>query len=86
MKQFRLDFFSQISETLTNSVPNVIFENNYRSDHSPLILKCKVNEFMNGKGNWKFNNFLLVDTTYIISIKNNWGSKKRICLSFIQYR
>lgn len=49
MKQFRLDFFSQISETLTNSVPNVIFENNYRSDHSPLILKCKVVNLWMGK-------------------------------------
>lgn len=35
---------------------------------------------MNGKGFWKFNNSLLVYTTYINSLKINWGSKKTICL------
>lgn len=76
IKQARLDFFL-ISETLTNRVPHVQFENSYRSDHSPVILEFKVNEFMNGKGFWKFNNSLLVDTTYINSIKKIIREVKR---------
>lgn len=68
IKQARLDFFL-ISETLTNRVPQIKYENSYRSDHSPVILEYKINEFINGKGFWKFNNSLLVDMTYINSIK-----------------
>lgn len=32
---------------------------------------------MNGKGFWKFNNYLLVDTAYINSIKKIIGEVKR---------
>lgn len=67
-------------ETLTNRVPHIKYENSYRSDHSPVILEYKINEFINGKGFCKFNNSLLVDMSYINSIeKKIWESKKTIC-------
>lgn len=44
-------------------------ENNYRSDHSPVVLCIEKNEFLKGKGIWKFNNALLADKEYIKIVK-----------------
>ena len=52
VKQARLDFFL-ISESLQHMVPSINHENSYRSDHSPVVLFCKLNEFKKGKGFWK---------------------------------
>lgn len=57
VKQARLDFFL-ISDTLQNMSPMIKIENSYRSDHSPVVLFIKKNEFLKGKGLWKFNNSL----------------------------
>ena len=40
-------------------------ENSYRSDHSSVVLSCKTNEFIKGKGFWKFNTSTLLDKDYI---------------------
>ena len=50
-------------------VPQIKFENSYRSDHSPVGLSFKFNDFLKGKGLWKFNNSLLTDKIYIDIIK-----------------
>ena len=42
-------------------VLSVKFENSYRIDHSPVVLTSKRNEFIKGKGFWKFIIFLLSD-------------------------
>jgi hypothetical protein len=68
VKQARLDFFL-ISESLQHMVPSINHENSYRSDHSPVVLFCKLNEFKKGKGFWKFNNSLLGDKDYVKLIK-----------------
>lgn len=52
-----------------NRVPQIKFENSYRSDHSPVGLSFKFNDFLKGKGLWKFNNSLLTDKIYIDIIK-----------------
>ena len=67
-KQSRLDFFL-VSDSLFHSVYDVKIDNNYRSDHSPVIISFKINEFMKGKGLWKFNNSLLHDTDYVKLVK-----------------
>jgi exonuclease III len=59
VKQARLDFFL-ISESLQHMVPSINHENSYRSDHSSVVLFCKLNEFKKEKGFWKFNISLLV--------------------------
>ena len=46
-------------------VVSIKSENSYRSDHSPIVLTCKTNEFIKGKGFWKFNTSLLLDKDYI---------------------
>ena len=68
IKQSRLDFFL-ISETLLVNTSNADILPSYRSDHSPVSLHFKFDEFKHGKGLWKFNNSLLEDLEYIQLIK-----------------
>ena len=68
IKQARLDFFL-VSESLIRSTLSVEYENSYRSDHSPVLLSLKINNFVKGTGFWKFNNSLLTDKEYVESIK-----------------
>lgn len=68
IKQSRLDFFL-ISESMLTMNPCIKYENSYRSDHSPVILCYKTNEFKKGRGFWKFNNTLLTDKEYVKLIK-----------------
>lgn len=44
-------------------------ENSYRLDYFLVVLFIKKNEFLKGKGLWKFNNFLLIDKEYIKIVK-----------------
>lgn len=44
-------------------------ENSYRSDHSPVVLCIKKNEFLKDKGIWKINNSLLTDKECIKIVK-----------------
>ena len=68
IKQARLDYFL-ISESLLNLAPYVKFENSYRSDHCPVVMGVKTNEFLKGRGFWKLNNSLLADKEYVNLIK-----------------
>nr|XP_034320385.1 uncharacterized protein LOC105331900 isoform X1 [Crassostrea gigas] len=68
VKQARLDLFL-ISNTLQNMSPMIKIENSYRSDHSPVVLFIKKNEFLKSKRIWKFNNSLLTEKEYIKIVK-----------------
>lgn len=45
------------------------FENSYHSDHSPVVLYCKINNLERGRGFWKFNNSQLTDKDYVYVVK-----------------
>ena len=68
IKQARLDFFL-ISETLMQSVNDLEILPSYRSDHSTVVLSIEINDFVKGKGLWKFNVSLLKDKAYINTVK-----------------
>ena len=68
LKQARLDFFF-ISESFMTSVENVEILPSYRTDHSSVVLSVLPNEFIKGKGLWKFNNSLLKVNDYIENVK-----------------
>lgn len=68
LKQARLDFFL-VSENFNQYVHDVQIQNSYRSDHSPIVLEIKLNDFKIGKGLWKFNNSLLYDADYVKIVK-----------------
>ena len=68
-KQARLDFYL-VSETLFQFVIDSDIVAGYRTDHSGIILKLKLQENERGRGYWKFNNTLLKDKKYIEEIKN----------------
>ena len=68
IKQAKLDFFL-VLESLIPSTLSVEYENSYRSDHSPVLLSLKINNFVKGTGFWKFNNSLLTDKEYVELIK-----------------
>lgn len=70
IKQSRLDFFL-ISDTLSIMNPKITHNNSYRSDHSPVTLQFKLNDFVRGRGFWKFNNSLLYDKEYVDIVKKN---------------
>lgn len=67
LKQARLDFFL-VSNTLLNMVQESEILASYKSDHSPVLLNLKLNEFTHGKGLWKFNNSLLYDNDFLKTI------------------
>ena len=68
-KQARLDFYL-VSNSIFSFVTDSDIVPGYRTDHSGIILKKKLQENERGKGYWKFNNTLLKDKKYIEEIKN----------------
>ena len=42
----------------------------YRSDHSSVVLLLEINDFIKGRGLWKFNVSLLKDKMYVNTVKN----------------
>ena len=74
-KQSRLDFFL-VSSTFFHNVCEANIDISYRSDHSPVILSFKINDFIKGKGLWKFNNSLLHDPEYVKLIKKQINDVK----------
>ena len=58
-------------------VLSVKFENSYRIDHSPVVLTSKRNEFIKGKGFWKFIIFLLLDKDDIEFNKKKYKNIKK---------
>ena len=85
VKQARLDFFL-VSQRLFSNVHDVKIENSYRSDHSPVILELKLNDFNIGKGLWKFNNSLLYDKNYVKSVKEVINKVKEQYASLVYNR
>ena len=82
-KQARLDFFL-ISETIMQCVNDLEILPSYRSDHSSVVLSLEINDFIKGKGLWKFNVSLLKDKTYVDTIKNVLKILKyNICYQYI---
>ena len=75
LKQARLDFFL-ISESLLSLTTCVQYDSSYRSDHSPAVISLKLNEFIRGKGFWKFNNSLLYDKDFVSLIKTTMKEVK----------
>ena len=67
LKQARLDFFL-ISENFSSDIKSCDIDSSYRSDHSPIKLCLKFDNFVKGKGLWKFNNSLLYDIEYVKQI------------------
>ena len=59
-KQARLDFYL-VSNSIFSFVTDSDIVPGYRTDHSGIILKIKLQENERGKGYWKFNNTLLKD-------------------------
>lgn len=69
IKQARLDYFL-ISENFMSNVADVQINPGYRSDHSMIILNVQLNEFVKGRGLWKFNSTLLSDKDYVSKVKS----------------
>ena len=67
-KQARLDFFI-VTEDMFTLVHDSDIVPGYRTDHSGIILKIKLQENERGRGYWKFNNSLLKDTNYVTTVK-----------------
>ena len=68
IKQARLDFFL-ITETLMHSLNDIEILPSYRSDHSSVVLSLEINDFIKGRGLWKFNVSLLKDKMYVNTVK-----------------
>lgn len=66
-----------MSESLLNLYLYVKYKNSYRSDHCPVVLYVRTNEFLKGKGFWKFNNSLLKDKEYVYLIKEKIKNVKQ---------
>ena len=52
-----------------HSVNDVEILPSYRSDHSTVVLSLQFNDFVKGKGLWKFNVSLLKDKNYVNTVK-----------------
>lgn len=67
-KQSRLDFYL-VHDSMFQYITHADIIPGYRTDHSAITLKLKLNDGERGKGYWKFNNSLLKDKKYIDQIK-----------------
>ena len=68
-KQSRLDYFI-VSDPMFQYVLTTDIIPGYRTDHSGIILKLKLQDNDRGRGYWKFNNSLLKDRHYITIVKD----------------
>lgn len=74
-KQARLDYFL-VTESCFQYVINSSIIPGYRTDHSAILLKLKLQNNERGKGYWKFNNSLLKDKEYIKLVKETINEVK----------
>jgi hypothetical protein len=51
--------------------------NSYRSDHCPIILQLKLNDFILGRGLWKFKDSLLYEMDYVEIVKETIKKNKK---------
>ena len=68
-EQSRLDYFIVSDPIFQNGLDADIIPG-YRTDHSGIILKLKLQDNDRGRGYWKFNNSLLKDRHYITIVKD----------------
>ena len=68
MQQARLDFFL-LSEHLLSDIQDSAIKSSYRSDHSVIELKLKLEINKSKRQYWKFNNSLLRDKQYVEIVK-----------------
>ncbi len=68
IKKARLDFFL-ISEELMSYMENTKILPGYKTDHSMVLIEIRLNNFVRGRGFWRFNNSLLKDPCYINKVK-----------------
>ena len=66
LKQARLDYFIT-SNSLLDLISSCTVKPGYRSDHSIIELNIVRNNFIQGKGIWKFNSSLSSNKEYLIS-------------------
>jgi exonuclease III len=59
-----------ITENLLNILHNTKIEPGFMTDHNYTTITLRLIKGTRGKGNWKFNNNLLTDVTYVKFIKN----------------
>ena len=67
-KQARLDYFL-VSESIFLFVTHSDIVPGYRTDHSGIILKLRLQELERGRSYWKFNNTLLKDKNILMRSK-----------------
>ena len=84
-KQSILDYFL-ISNSMLNMVKESDIMSSYKSDHSPVFLTLKLNNFTHGKGLWKFNNSLLYDLEFIETINETIKQVKENYALFVYKR
>ena len=58
-----------ISQSFNHQVHDVKIINSYRSDYRPIILQLKLNDFILGRGLWKFKNSLSYEMDYAEIVK-----------------
>jgi len=66
-----------ISDSLLRCLNKSNIESSYRSDHSIVSIDLTFNNFIKGKGLWKFNNSLLGDIEFINQIKKKISDVKK---------
>ena len=67
-QQSRLDFYL-VRDSIFQYVTHTDIISGYRTDHSAITLRLKLQDSERGKGYWKFNNSLLKDQKYVDEIK-----------------
>ena len=67
-KEAWLDYFL-VNDPLSSFVVDSDIVPGYRTDHSGIIIKLKLQEYERGEGYWKFNNKSLKDKKYIEEVK-----------------
>lgn len=75
VKKARLDYFL-VSNELMSRIENCSIKPGYRTDHSMITLDIKLNDFIKGKGFWKFNNSVLKEQDYITVVKETIKNTK----------
>ena len=78
--------FFLVSQSFYPNVHDLKIQNSYRSDHSPIILQIKLNNFRIGRGLWKFNNSLLYDPNYVHIVKEVINKTKEQYASLVYNR
>ena len=64
IKQARLDYFL-IAKAMADMIDSCNIKPSYRSDHSIIEIKITMDNFIRGRGTWKFNNSLLKNSDYL---------------------